>query len=294
MRRFGRRIRSMARRHMAVTIGLTIATIGIGGGFSLAALSGAFDAPASAPVAGTYTFSADWTLLDLERHIDASEVATIALVSGTSGVPVSGGGTASSAATDVLAARTTSGQWVRVTLAVSPADALIALRSLGFGRLIATDSVAQLPPTNGVAGSGSQSSDPLGSVLQLAMLGVVLVVVVVLFRRSGMGAGTGSGKYEVILPSDPHGLDGDTGSVARPVRFADVAGCDEAKLELTEVVDFLKFPDRFRALGASMPRGLLLFGPPGTGKTMLARATATEAGVPFVSMSGSGPAMLES
>ncbi|MGZ6267710.1 MAG: hypothetical protein ACXWNR_04005, partial [Candidatus Limnocylindrales bacterium] len=128
MRRFGKRLRSMARRHIALTIGLTIATIAIAGGFSLAALSGAFSAPASAPAAGTYTFSADWTLLDLERHIDASEVATIALVSGTSGVPMGGGAAASSAATDVLAARTTSGQWVRVTLAVSPADALIALR----------------------------------------------------------------------------------------------------------------------------------------------------------------------
>ena len=286
MRRFGRRIRAMARRHIALTIGLTIAAVVIAGGFSLAALSGNFNSPA--PVAGTYAFSADWTLLDLERHIDAAEVATISLVSGTTGAPVGGAGPSSNASTDVLAARTTSGQWVRVTLAVSPGDALVALRSLGFGRLIATDSVAQLPPTNGVAGSGSQSSDPFGSILQLVMLVVVLVVAVVLLRRNGMGSGKVSGNYEVILPADPHGLDGDTGSVARPVRFADVAGCDEAKLELTEVVEFLKFPDRFRALGATIPRGLLLYGPPGTGKTMLARATATEAGVAFVSMSGSG------
>jgi cell division protease FtsH len=276
----------MVGRHFAIAVGLTIATVVVGGGFSLAALSGAFNAPA--PVAGTYTFSADWMLLDLERHIDAGEVATISLVSGTTGVPVAGTDTASNAATDVLAARTTSGQWVRVTLAVSPTDALVALRSLGFGRLIATDSVAQLPPTNGVSGSGSQSSDPLGSIVQLAMLGIVLVIAVVFIRRSGLGSGKNSGNYQVVLPSDLHGLDGDTGSVARPVRFADVAGCDEAKLELTEVVEFLKFPDRFRALGASIPRGLLLYGPPGTGKTMLARATATEAGVPFVSMSGSG------
>jgi cell division protease FtsH len=278
----------MARRHMALTIGLAIATVVIAGGLSLAALSGAFNAPAPARVAGTYTFSADWTLLDLERHIDAGEVATISLVSGTSGAAVGSAGTAPNASTDVLAARTTSGQWVRVTLAVSPGDALVALRSLGFGRLIATDSVAQLPPTNGVAGSNSQSSDPFSGILQLAMLLVVLVVAVVLFRRNGMGSSKASGNYEVILPADLHGLDGDTGSVARPVRFADVAGCDEAKLELTEVVEFLKFPDRFRALGASIPRGLLLYGPPGTGKTMLARATATEAGVAFVSMSGSG------
>jgi cell division protease FtsH len=278
----------MARRHMGLTIGLSIATAVVAGGLSLAALSGAFNAPAPTPVAGTYTFSADWTLLDLERHIDAGEVSTISLVSGTSGVPVGSAAAAPNASTDVLAARTTSGQWVRVTLAVSPGDALVALRSLGFGRLIATDSVAQLPPTNGVAGSNSQSSDPFSGILQLAMLLVVLVVAVVLFRRNGMGSSKASGNYEVILPADLHGLDGDTGSVARPVRFADVAGCDEAKLELTEVVEFLKFPARFSALGASIPRGLLLYGPPGTGKTMLARATATEAGVAFVSMSGSG------
>ncbi len=288
MRRFGRRIRALARRHMALTIGFAIITVVIAGGFSLAALSGAFNAPASAPVAATYTFSADWTLLDLERHIDAGEVSTISLVSGATGAPVGGTGTSSNASTDVLAARTTGGQWVRVTLAVSPSDALVALRSLGFGRLIATDSVAQLPPTNGVAGSSTQSSDPLGGIFQLGMLLVVLVVALVLLRRNGMGNSKISGNYEVILPADLHGLDGDTGSVARPVRFADVAGCDEAKLELTEVVEFLKFPDRFRALGATIPRGLLLYGPPGTGKTMLARATATEAGVAFVSMSGSG------
>ena len=285
MRRFGRRIRAIARRYIALTIGLAIAIVVIVGGFSLAALSGAFNGPA--PVAGTYTFSADWTLLDLERHIDAGEVATISLVSGTTGAPVSGAGTASNASTDVLAARTTSGQWIRLTLAVSPSDALVALRSLGFGRLIAADSVVQLPPTNGVSGSGSQSSDPLGGAMQLVLLGTVLVVAVVLLRRNGM-VGKGSGNYQIVLPSDLHGLDGDTGSVARPVRFADVAGCDEAKLELTEVVEFLKFPGRFRALGASIPRGLLLYGPPGTGKTMLARAAATEAGVAFVSMSGSG------
>jgi cell division protease FtsH len=71
------------------------------------------------------------------------------------------------------------------------------------------------------------------------------------------------------------------------VALSDVAGCDEAKLELTETIEFLRSPERFHQLGARIPRGILMFGPPGTGKTMLARAVAAEAGVPFFHASGS-------
>ncbi|MGN0420847.1 MAG: ATP-dependent metallopeptidase FtsH/Yme1/Tma family protein, partial [Acetatifactor sp.] len=71
------------------------------------------------------------------------------------------------------------------------------------------------------------------------------------------------------------------------IRFSDVAGEDEAKENLTEIVDYLHNPEKYREIGASMPKGILLVGPPGTGKTMLAKAVAGEANVPFFSMSGS-------
>merc|ERR1719298_8975 len=93
----------------------------------------------------------------------------------------------------------------------------------------------------------------------------------------GMGGPGGVGKSQSKIQMEPQ-----TG-----VTFKDVAGCDGAKLELTEGVDFLKEPAKYSALGAKIPKGAIMEGPPGTGKTLLARAGAGEAGVPFVSASGS-------
>jgi len=93
----------------------------------------------------------------------------------------------------------------------------------------------------------------------------------------GPGGQMGFGKSKAEIQMVP-----DTG-----VTFDDVAGCDGAKLELTEVVDFLKQPEAYTKMGCKIPRGVILDGPPGTGKTLLAKAVAGEAGVPFISISGS-------
>jgi cell division protease FtsH len=109
---------------------------------------------------------------------------------------------------------------------------------------------------------------------------LLLVGVFFLFRRAQNGPGNQAmnfGKSKARVQMEPNSQ----------VTFSDVAGIDQAKLELTEVVDFLKNADRFTALGAKIPKGVLLVGPPGTGKTLLAKAVAGEAGVPFFSISGS-------
>lgn len=114
-------------------------------------------------------------------------------------------------------------------------------------------------------------------------IGLLLLMYFFIFRRIGGGMGGGMGS-----------LFGSGGGRAKTVeegkvktRFADVAGVDEAKEELVEVVDFLKEPKKYTDIGGKIPKGVLLVGPPGTGKTLLARAVAGEAGVPFFSISGS-------
>lgn len=118
----------------------------------------------------------------------------------------------------------------------------------------------------------------------LPSLGLLVIFIIFWFafmRQAGGGSGPGGmmnfGKSKAKVSTE-----GKTNKT-----FEDVAGADEEKAELAEIVEFLKFPDKFRRLGARIPKGVLLVGPPGTGKTLLAKAVAGEAGVPFFSISGS-------
>ncbi len=118
------------------------------------------------------------------------------------------------------------------------------------------------------------------SMIPSLIMVVLLIAFWVFFFRQSQGGGkgmSGFGKSKAKSP-DEHG---------KKVTFDDVAGVDEEKKELSEIVDFLRNPKRFTELGARIPKGVLLVGPPGTGKTLLAKAIAGEANVPFFSMSGS-------
>ena len=127
----------------------------------------------------------------------------------------------------------------------------------------------------------ASSSGATITALLINLLPVIIIVGVLIFLlRSAQGQGNqalGFGKSSARL----------YGNEKEVVKFNDVAGNDEAKVDLQEVVEFLKFPKKFQAVGARIPKGVLLVGPPGTGKTMMARAVAGEANVPFFSISGS-------
>jgi cell division protease FtsH len=126
---------------------------------------------------------------------------------------------------------------------------------------------------------GADRSAATGVVINLLVLFLLLGLVITILRRSAGASGQAMnfGKSRARFQ-----MEAKTG-----INFQDVAGIDEAKEELQEVVTFLKQPEKFTAIGAKIPKGVLLIGPPGTGKTLLAKAIAGEAGVPFFSISGS-------
>jgi len=112
---------------------------------------------------------------------------------------------------------------------------------------------------------------------------LLLIAVWIFFMRKQQGGGGGMGNQMNFGKSRAKLMEEDQ----IKIRFDDVAGCEEAKEDVMEMVDFLRDPSKFQALGGQMPRGVLMVGPPGTGKTLLARAVAGEAAVPFFSISGS-------
>lgn len=118
------------------------------------------------------------------------------------------------------------------------------------------------------------------SMLPSIVLLILLVAFYLMMMRQARGGGPGG--MMSFGRAKPHNPEDGT-----KVTFADVAGADEEKEELVEIVQFLKSPNKYNTLGARIPKGVLLMGPPGTGKTLLAKATAGEAGVPFFSISGS-------
>jgi cell division protease FtsH len=145
------------------------------------------------------------------------------------------------------------------------------------------DGLVQRLENRGVTITARPEADGSGSLfgILLSWLPMILILGVWIFfmrqMQSGSGRAMGFGKSKAKLLTEAHGR----------VTFQDVAGVDEAKEDLEEIVEFLRDPQKFQRLGGKIPRGVLLVGPPGTGKTLLARSVAGEANVPFFTISGS-------
>ncbi|HEU4572612.1 MAG TPA: AAA family ATPase, partial [Candidatus Limnocylindrales bacterium] len=284
------RLAAIARRRLAsipVTVrrrprttaaaGLLAVLVLLSAGGGLVLISGS--PPAATPQTPGFTVRNGWTLAELQRRIETGDVEAI------SATPASAANPAGE-----LVVRTTDGAVVTVDLSVGVGEAVSALNGLGYGNLLTTEAISAAkplaPPANPLTGF-------LTLALPIVLLTLTVLLVVRMARRPSSSSRDASTSFMTILPPAPDASDAEKASTSggslQPARIglADVAGCDEAKLELTETIEFLKTPERFRRLGARIPRGIMLYGPPGTGKTMLARAVAAEAGVPFLYASGS-------
>lgn len=166
----------------------------------------------------------------------------------------------------------------RTVIATTIDDKKIKSQLTIFDKGLAKDLV-----DNGIKFDSKPPEEPslIGQILMSYGPMLLLIAVWIFFMRQMQGGGKGGafsfGKSKARMLDDTN----------NHVTFADVAGCDEAKEEVSEVVDFLKDPSKFQKLGGRIPRGVLMVGPPGTGKTLLARAIAGEAKVPFFTISGS-------
>ncbi|MBC7902415.1 MAG: ATP-dependent zinc metalloprotease FtsH [Gemmatimonadaceae bacterium] len=143
------------------------------------------------------------------------------------------------------------------------------------------------PTVKRVPAIADTEGDWLVPLLNIALPILIIVLIwILLMRKMGSGAGGGGGPGGIFNIGKSRATLFDKGTRVN-ITFNDVAGLDEAKVEVMEIVDFLKNPKKYTSLGGKIPKGALLIGPPGTGKTLLAKAMAGEAQVPFFSMSGS-------
>ena len=147
------------------------------------------------------------------------------------------------------------------------------------------DSLGRLLETKGISLIAKPASQPSSTLLNLLLTFGPVILLIVAFSWLSGRAGRATGGLFSFGRSRARRYD--AGANETVVTFGDVAGIDEVKAELVEIVDFLKMPAKYQRLGGTMPKGVLLVGPPGTGKTLLARAVAGEANVPFFTMSGS-------
>ena len=148
------------------------------------------------------------------------------------------------------------------------------------------DFYAKDPTLKQVADSPDNEGEAFGQIVNFILPFLLIGVLIVMMMRKVGGPGGGAGPGGIFSIGKSKATLFDKGTRVN-INFGDVAGLDEAKVEVMEIVDFLKNPKKYTALGGKIPKGALLVGPPGTGKTLLAKAVAGEAQVPFFSLSGS-------